>query len=483
MLMRGWRQGCHPFAVDLGNGAWLIGPGRIPIQAFYERFFTTSEEEFVRKLILAGLVVALGLGGWWWLGQKSASPPVITMPNGTTVRLFAVTYGTNHVIGSKVGGLVANLPSLLQMLVKPVLGRSAVPLQMVTTATPELLVWLDHRTNRSGAMIPTGYMTALLGDGSNFDSGPEAFMNGFVPWSQVESLHFAAFPRRDREITLNIFDHDASGNAHACGSLTFANPCLKVYPEWQAEAVPVTKRAGDLEVTLQNVKIGTNQYTGRNETGLKLKFHPLTGTNEVWEPISAEISDATGNRAGNSSTVWTGGDQREFRFSPELWPREAAWKIKVEFKRTEGFRPEELLVFKNVPLGQVDVTNAIGWKTNIAGVTVTLKSFCRRAPQTNNTWNTLQLSDVHLTYTSAGTNNTRVDLLRMVCDTGKTNDSSGSSYSADEYHYYFREVPSEAETADFAFAVQKSRKVEFTVKPEIEEGKKKKKGDDGKMPR
>ena len=57
---------------------------------------------------------------------------------------------------------------------------------------------------------------------------------------------------------------------------------------------------------------------------------------------------------------------------PGLWPTEAAWKLKVEIKRTEGFRQEEIFMFNHVPLGALDRTNTIAWSTNVAGLTVTL---------------------------------------------------------------------------------------------------------------
>ncbi|HWY78071.1 MAG TPA: hypothetical protein VN281_20820 [Verrucomicrobiae bacterium] len=434
------------------------------------------------------LLILIGLACWLFWPHKNAQAlaPLVTLPDGTSVRIVAVTYGTNHVIGTKAARMVARLPSMLQDVLSEVPGLHIVPAQSVTTPTPELLVWLDQRTNRPPASPGTVSMTAFLGDGSNFISGADAGLAGYTGMSLIYPLHFSEFPRRDRKITLNIFSHDAKGVVQFCNSLSFANPLYQTYPQWQAESLPVTKRAGDLEVTLQGVETGhdnssrvvaskdgnrtveygTNRVDGDNGTVVDVKFHPLTNSTEVWQVAGVEISDATGNRAHNSGMSWTGGNNSPFAFTPGLWPSEAAWKLKLEVKKMEGFRPEEIFVFKNVPLGELDRTNALDLATNINGLTVTLRYICRRAPITNSAWSSTQFSDLHVALfgLAAGA---EFDLLRMVTDTGKTNHPDSWTSSGYKRNYGFHEIPSDAQTADIIFAVQQSRTVEFTVKPEL----------------
>src|SRR5207237_3557421 len=121
---------------------------------------------------------------------------------------------------------------------------------------------------------------------------------------------------------------------------------------------------------------GTNRLDGRNWSGIDILVRPLTHTNEVWRGNGVEVSDATGNVAQNSSISW-GDESAGFSFQPSLWPEEKAWKLKLEIKRTRGFRPNELLVFKNVPLGELNSSNRIGWSTNVADVRVTLQDIYR----------------------------------------------------------------------------------------------------------
>src|ERR1700683_3252262 len=102
----------------------------------------------MKKLILAALTLMLiGLVCWLLLmGPKPQPfPSRIMLPDGTSARVVAVTYGTNHVVGTKLARFTASLPAIFQNLITSVLGQRALPLQSLTTPTPELLVWLDHR--------------------------------------------------------------------------------------------------------------------------------------------------------------------------------------------------------------------------------------------------------------------------------------------------------------------------------------------------
>lgn len=445
----------------------------------------------MKKLIFIALAaVLIGLGCWFFLTDRKppSLPAPLVLPDGTTMRVLAATYGTNHTIGSRIAGATADLPMVFQNILKRILGRNAVPAQRINTPTPELVVWLDHQTNSgSTTAFMGGYFDAYLGDGSNFISGQEVMVSSFASSPNAESLQFGAFPRRDPRINLNIFYHDAMGKPHFCGSLPFANPQYHPYPQWQAETLPATKRVGDLEATLKGVESGhgnnstvrtrrdgsteveydTDRADGRNLTAVALKLRPLKNTNEVWQVAGVDVSDATGNSAHNMTMSWNGNTDA-FSFSPSLWLGEAAWKLKLEVKRTEGFRPEEIFAFKNVPLGELNRTNALGWTTNVAGITLTLRDICRRAPFTNNSWSGSQLSNFRFKHADLPTG-TQLDLLWVAYDTGKTNRSESWSSSSNEREYDFREIPLEARTADIVFAIQQSRSVEFTVKPELPE--------------
>ena len=321
-----------------------------------------------RRFAAAVVLVLIGLAFFFAFAKRSPrhSSTWVALPDGTSVRILAATYGTNHVVGSLLGRLIAHLPGTLRVDLTRILGNRVAGHQTVITSEPVLLVWLDRKTNSSRATTPTsGYFQAFLADNSNFVSGAEDHLSSRLLNSHVEAVHFTVFPRRSPEITLNIFYHDPTGGVSQCCSLSFANPVYRRYPEWKSEWLPATKRVGDVEVTLLSVHTGHNANTsqaalrdgsvevtygndrrdGRNHTAVDLKLRPLTNTNEVWKATCKEISDATGNMA-RSSSMRSGSDYAGFAFMPSLWPSEQAWKLKLEIKRDQGFRAEELFVFK-----------------------------------------------------------------------------------------------------------------------------------------
>jgi hypothetical protein len=186
----------------------------------------------------------------------------------------------------------------------------------------------------------------------------------------------------------------------------------------------------------------------------------------VWYVTGEEVSDATGNKAPGTSIGRGSYDQSYFTFEPGLWPSEAAWKLNCEIKRAQGFAPAEMFQFKSVPLGRVGTTNSLGWKTNFNGLSVTLDSVARREPNTNSSWSSEDLSGARFTI-SGLTNGLHCDLITARTDSGSNVECVSWDSSGDSRGYWFRNIPPEATTVDFTFAVQRSRWVEFTAKPEV----------------
>jgi hypothetical protein len=424
-------------------------------------------------ILLAGIVVALRQP------KPMASVP-LSLPDGSVVRILAVTYGTNHAVGRPVARLVARMPAGLSDL----LGGLFPLLASTATPEPKLIVWLARAANNATNPPGSGYLTALLSDASGFISGDHASV--FGPSPNPEQMQFGVLPRRDPVIVVNFFYHSPTGSVSQCGSLPFANPRYGAFPQWQPETLPATRRVEDVAVTLEKVstghdqnssvradsngrvshEFGTNRVDGQNSTFCFIRLLPLTNTNQVWCVAGDEVSDATGNKARNTSLGWGSFEEGYFSFEPGLWPRESAWKLRCEIKRVRGFDPGDTFVFRDIPFGSLGATNVIRCATNFSGVSVILDHTIRRAPNTNSSWSSEELSQVQ--FTTAGlTNGLHLDLLSARTDTG-TNLDCGSWSSGDRQRTYnYRTLPLEAKTADFTFAVQRGRWVEFIVKPEV----------------
>jgi hypothetical protein len=428
-------------------------------------------------IVLAGIVVALRQP------KPTASGP-LSLPDGSVVRILAVTYGTNHVVGRPLARFVARMPAAVQAGLLYLLGKRAALQFSTTTSEPKLIIWLGRATNNAATPPASSYVTAFLADASGFISGDHASIYGW--WSNPEQMQFGVIPRRDPVIAVNFFYHSPTGGVTRCGTLPFANPLYGNFPQWRPEPVPATRRAGDVAMTLEKVstghdqnssvradsndrvshEFGTNRVDGQNSTVCFIRLQSLIDSNQVWCVAGEEVSDATGNKARNTSLGWGSFEEGYFSFEPGLWPSESAWKLRCEIKRVRGFDPGDTFVFRDIPFGSLGATNVISCATNFSGVSVILDHTIRRAPNTNSSWSSEELSQVQ--FTTAGlTNGLHLDLLSARTDRG-TNLDCGSWSSGDRQRTYnYRNVPLEAKTVDFTFAVQRGRWVEFTVKPEV----------------
>jgi hypothetical protein len=440
--------------------------------------------------VLAGIVVAVRQPRPLFSGP-------LTLPDGEVVRVVGVTYGTNHLVGRPLARAVAHLPAGAQAVLKRLLGRRALLEASTTTSEPRLIVWLARATNNGATPPIVSYLSALLSDSSGFISGDSAPFS--VSWPHPAEVSFQVFPRRDPAMALNFFYHSPTGGVIRGGSLPVANPVHGKFPQWQPEPLPATRRAGDVAVTLDNlstghngnttyrsvpggggaIEFGTNGVNDPNETVCAVHFHPLTNTNEVWVVAGEEVSDATGNRARYTRLGLVRPEDGYFTFEPGLWPKESAWKLRCEIKRAKGFAADETFVFRDVPLGGLGETNRLGWTTNFAGVTVTLDQIIRRTPTTGNDFSWENKSQVQFS-TRGLTNGVHLDLVSARTDTGTMLESPLWSSGGNQRTYRFRtlrangwditfgfrNLPADARSAAFTFAVQHSRWVEFMVKPE-----------------
>lgn len=415
---------------------------------------------------------------------KPLTSAPLNLPNGDRVRIIGVTYGTNHVVGSALARLIGRMPPAPQSLMKRVIGARAFPQGATITSEPKLIIWLQRATNSPPPSTDSGYLTAVLSDTNGFCSGDQAFIHSW--WANPQDVQFPVFPRRDPLIAVNFFYHSPTGGVTRCGSLPFSNPRPGKFAQWRPEPLPATRTVGDVAATLEKLSTGhdqnrgyasdkgggkvvefsTSPKDGRNETVCAIRFRPLKNTNEVWVVANEEVSDATGNKAKNTSLGWGSYEEGYLTFEPGLWPSETAWKLRCEIKRAEGFIPGETFTFRDVPLGRLEETNRIAWTTNFGGVRVTLDHILRRPPNTNDSWSSTELSEAQFA-TAGVSDGLHLDLLSARTDDGTKLNSGSWSSSGGWRSYTFRNIPLEARTVDFTFAVQRGQWVEFTVKPEV----------------
>jgi hypothetical protein len=442
--------------------------------------------------LLFGLMLVAGL--IFFQKQKSNPGPLpsITLPDGSKLTVMAVSYGTNHSLAGPLVKLVSHAPPMVRGWLFKVLDPRASIIFAMNTPTPELMVWLSAGNQKNTSV---NWSHASLSDSNGFMSGPAQYLLPFIFTPSLMVIDFKNFPRRERTLNLHLFCFDPYNNVKEYGTLKIANPVAGSHPEWQPESLPATRQAGEVEATLEafstgygpvmssswqpdggfSLDLGTNNHDGRNTSACVLHLQSRSDPGQLWEANKVELSDATGNLIQSTGFSRSGGGKDFFSFEPGLWPGEAAWKLRCELKCVKGFAPNELVNTGDVPLGALYQTNRPGWQTNFNGVTLGFDQLIRRPPLTNNFWNTSQLFTASFRFTGM-TNDLHFELVQARTDDGTKmeNVSSGSTVDGNGIEigkqFSFRNVPLEAKSVNFTFALKKSRWVEFLVKPAMGTG-------------
>jgi len=470
-----------------------------------------------RKLIplaLALLVAAIAVTAWLLWGRTSTGPPLILgMPNGEKYQFAGETYGTKNVPTSLEAKVYHSLPQRLASEADRYVETEISQVDMGEKfETPQLFVWF----RRLGTNAPPGSTTptliARLTDQAGVEAGVRAYANfsGNVAWAYAA---FPVFPRRSRLLEFYLYPDVGPGNPAApVAHFTFPNPCYGQFPAWKPEPLPAVKEAGDLEVRLGDFTTGAwvngGVFVKANESGghhvtpavrgqdtvtaFDVSLMSPSGTSAIWEFFSAELSDATGNVLRNESfTVrFNGGfPPKQFVSLPymdtiqgTLWPDEAAWRLKLEFKREFGLAPEEILTFTNVPVPAMGTTNLMGLTKTACGIQIELTKFVR---QPNVPVNSFGRSEV--TFELPGRpegvadkgglgsgarglelpgkpDPVAIDFMGMETDAGRA-EGYESEFRDSAYVIYVQNIPTNARTMNLTLVVQKTRTVEFLVQP------------------
>jgi len=408
---------------------------------------------------------------------------ILILPSGVEYRFAGVTYGTNHVMEPRWTAVVKRLPGPIRQAVGKVLGTPLGSPRARGSTKPSLAVWFKPLgTNVNGATASLSVM-AMLSDENGVASGPREYISVWTgtPSRQWVSEVFELWPRRSRTLECVLFQHHY-GDAipyRELGRFRFRNPTFGEFPSWTPDPLPMTKPAGDINITLHDFLSGMKSG-GRWESGRIVGCTPVEpgeepaatvrftvdsprGTNETWTTAQFYLSDATGNHLKASS--WSSSVGRPAHFAPIFWPGENAWRLTTRFKRTAGFPDNDLLVFDHVPLPQVGQTNVARLTNSVHGVECVLQSVVIRPPKTNHSYSSGDLTRIHLTHAPLS-EEFAVDLVGVTFDDPTVNVKSGScSYGGGNYEADFTSFPTNQTHATITYAVQKTRKVEFLVPP------------------
>jgi hypothetical protein len=445
---------------------------------------STRKKRFWLATTLSLVLSAVAVGGWiWWLVAHAPPPQIITLSNGDRYQFAGVTYGTNPMPPSLLVRLGNLLPARMAKLAKlpqynyPI----GLPYYFYVNSPPNQLalrVWFKRLDTNAP---PRSFFTGRLAD----QNGLEAGVTGYQPFfrsTDWTSLDFTIVPRRSREIRCDLYPAPIGGPSGATpqriGSIHFTNPLRGQYPQWQPEPAPAEKKAGDIDVRIDSLAVQNDEPAN---TKIDVSLNYPEAMMDEWVVHDMVLSDATGNslRTGPMGFnniprgSWQSSSPNSFNGVTQgtLWPGEAAWRVRVELKHTTGYTPTELVVFTNVtvppsgPTNMCRLTNTTGGIQFVLTVTTVAVTYSGLVGSGSSGTTSGFEYELHLEMPGKPAD-MAMDLITAEPDQGIIRSMGFFGNDAYSFDVMLQDQPStRATNLNLTFAVQKTRSVEFLVKP------------------
>jgi hypothetical protein len=420
------------------------------------------------KIILWSLVsilfAGLATGIFLWLHK----PQIILLNGGTKLTLVGVTYGQHHVAPKiKLAG-----------------GRVRSGGGRLDSTNDTLVVWImaEHKPNQYPNYQLMVYDQANTACVSTYARTQSQIKEGV----EMQGFTLEAFSRRERKILLHVMSWGNGGQRVSKESFVVANPVRGAFAKWTPDPLPDSQSDGDLDVTLTKlVAAAPSPYnrgngTARNDPINKcvqfdfdVQQKGQSATN--WRPVQVDTTDATGNHIkGWINDYRPNGQKAGYFYQSGLWPDEPAWKVRLEMSRTSGFSDDEFWSITNVPVkagSQQEMWN--NWNSDgnqsaflektVNGIHLKLFPAIQFKDQNQGGGQTVSFTiKADPDPESAGM---RLTLIKVADDQGRELQNRGSSWGGGRYQYQFSGGRNPS-TLNLTIVLQKSRFVEFTVKPQ-----------------
>jgi len=420
---------------------------------------------------VAALAFAVVVGFITWLifgrGER-----VMRFADGREFSVVAVTYGTNHVLES--GPPWARLlhrygsASLAHRLGYKASGPFPSPL-------PSIMVW----TRWSLANTNSAPLFASVADVHGARTEPNYVLSTQSPSPERIGTHaawrFDNYPRHQKEFTLLFYKYDLFRlRAHLEGQVVIRNPFPTENRPERAPTAPVTATNGILECTLVSLRCG----------GAPPR-HPLTAKHAIVPWVTAAF-DFLEN--GQPTTDWTvrriaafgsgnyfAGERlmteleqgrRVAHFTGTFWQDEPDWRLMADVTPTRNFPRETLWTVRLTTRSFLDATLS----TNLPASGRGLRNFSLALGPANVDLRP-KSPERHVAFLHASFTPTApdiyVDIAGAVDDRTRNLDIATSVLSRTHSLEANLELQADAQWVDLTFAIHRSVKMEFHVRPEF----------------
>jgi hypothetical protein len=413
--------------------------------------------------------VVAGFVAWLVMGRGERT---MRLADGREFSVVAVTYGTNHVFeeGPPWARLMARYGSR-SMAYRFGFSSSG----SVRSPTPCVVVWTRWPSGHSNA--PPRF--ASVADSNGFETEPADASLSQTTTPKNSGMLLARridnYPRLQQEFALRFYEYDLFRvRARREGEVAVRNPALIVRSPPSAPAAPVKASDGALEVTLASLRCGgpppRRPLTAKSaiapwaSAGFEFRENGQPTTN--WTVKRVEAFGATGNYfTGDRLVVELEEGRRVAHFTGAFWRDEMDWKLVAHVAPTRNFPVDSLWTLR-LPTGaflhETFVTNlqaeARGLRSSrlaIGPAHVDLRG--RLAPER-------RVAFLRAYYTPAAPD-LHLDIASATDDQGRELVIAHSLASRPGLCEADLEFLHSAQFVDLTFAIHRSRRLEFRVRP------------------
>jgi hypothetical protein len=421
-----------------------------------------------RTLAAFAFAVVAAVMAWLVLGGRERTR---RLADGREYSIVAVTYGTKHVI--EEGPLWARLIARGSRAMAYRFGfRSS---GAYTSAAPSLMVWTRWAAGHSN--MPPRY--ASLADRHGFETEPIVASANERVWPKHDGVNmawrFENYSRLQKDLELRFYESDPfRSRTWREGALTVRNPAPAAKRRSSAPAAPVKATNGTLEVTLTRLDSGgpppRRPLTVRGAIApwvtAEFEFREQGRPTTDWTIKRIDAFGATGNHVvGDRLVVELEEGRRVARFTAAFWKDEPDWSVLVEVTPTRNF-PEGTLWTARLP-ARAFLGEALS--TNLPAATHGLIQFRLAVGPASFIPGTGAAPERRVTslkaYFTPSAPDLHVDIARAVDDTGREGRVTPSLMPRTGICEASVELLDGASFVDLTFAVHRSRKVEFRVRP------------------
>lgn len=360
-------------------------------------------------------MLALVVGAAIWLVKSRPLKQSFGLPDGTTMTLYKVTYGTNHEVPYS-GNWRDYIYPFLPRNLRTNLGAKVISFGLpgiqysssaasLTSGTNNLVVWLKRTgTIPTTSSLNTNPLPPRLRVSVVDENGLEATpaQTRTFTGATLSAYLLQNYPRRSKTIHLRFADSSVPTTALASSPILadfeIPNPEPSKAPPWVAEPLPATRETNGVEISLLELETGNTQAgmlrimnapnvtvatalgrgvaanTNRTYSQAKIDIRDHGQRAPGWTIQTLRASTPTGvNLSLRGSRRGSDDSGTFYFFSGILWPEEPAWELTVEAWKTTNFSDEELWTLKNLHIPEFPNTYGEIGQTNLNGVQLSLR--------------------------------------------------------------------------------------------------------------